>query len=450
MIQRVAISIAAATASFSPAAAENLVLRHVTIISMATGRVSQDQEVVVKNGVISTVRKTPNRVRGSNGPMLEGRGHFLIPGLWDAHTHLSYLGRCALPQFVREGVTTVRDLGSRDEEIAQWRHDTQTKTLLAPRIFSSGRNLESRAWLTRAYTVLPPEGALWRYGPRLEIAAASDADRAVRSLTNGGSDVVKFRNLEPEQVFSVLASARRHNVPVAGHAPRMNPATVAEAGLRSFEHAETLTLALGERTEAERLALLGRIARAGSFLTPTLTIFKTHHLAPPAAVADWLSTTSRDPARAGISAETLNLWRLTQSLKSAEGDQNWAALYRRQLADTRLAVRAGVPLLAGTDVGSVAGQFPGLSLHKELETLVREVGLTPLQALQASTILPARFFGGRAGTGEIEAGQRADMLLLDTNPLEDIANARKIEAVILRGRVLYRSELQRAARECAG
>lgn len=99
-------------------------------------------------------------------------------------------------------------------------------------------------------------------------------------------------------------------------------------------------------------------------------------------MADWLAAKSSDPERAGTSAETLRVWNVTASLKHAEGEEDWRAHYALQVAYTRLAVRVGVPLLAGTELGSVPGEFPSTSLHIELAILVHEVGLKPPEALR--------------------------------------------------------------------
>ena len=107
----------------------------------------------------------------------------------------------------------------------------------------------------------------------------------------------------------------------------------------------------------------------------------------------------------------------------------------------RLAHRAGVRLMAGTDVGGIVGVYPGFSVHDELELLVKEVGLTPLEALRSATQNPAAFFDGQGESGTIEPGRLADLVLLDANPLEDIRYTRRIRAVVLGGRFFQRANL---------
>jgi len=104
--------------------------------------------------------------------------------------------------------------------------------------------------------------------------------------------------------------------------------------------------------------------------------------------------------------------------------------------------RAGVPFLAGTDTAAGVHVFPGFSLHQELALFV-QAGLTPLQALQTATLNPAKFMNRLADLGTVERGKLADLVLLDANPLEDIANTKKIRAVVLAGRYLDRTALDR-------
>jgi len=110
--------------------------------------------------------------------------------------------------------------------------------------------------------------------------------------------------------------------------------------------------------------------------------------------------------------------------------------------------QAGVPFMAGTDTAAGVHVFPGFSLHEELGLFVR-AGLTPLQALQTATLNPARFMGRQAELGTIEKGKLADLVLLDANPLDDIANTRRIRAVVLAGRYFDRGDLDRMLNDIA-
>ena len=215
-----------------------------------------------------------------------------------------------------------------------------------------------------------------------------------------------------------------------------------------MEHAETVTLALGSSPDAERLRQFAAVARAGTFVTPTLvseiTLWLTPDSVARAILAD--STGARYPERRYVSRRALGVWAhaLDLNKRGADAGVDWAALYRRQVADMRLAQRAGVRFLAGTDLGSLTGLYPGAGLHEELALLVRDVGLTPLEALRSATTAPAQFFGRERELGTIAPGRAADLVLLDANPLVDIANTRRIRAVMASGRLLERADLEQA------
>lgn len=418
-------------------------IAHVTVVDVRSGRLLPNQSVLLDGDRIISVGLSADVSVAKGALRVEASGKYLVPGLWDAHVHLTYLGRCAIPIFVANGVTSVRDAGSRLEDIAKWRADIGDSVLLGPRIKSAGPNLESVDWLERAWKLLPAEHPAWKLGPRLPVAAPEQAAEIVESVAHLGADFIKFRNLPRASFKAIAAAAKRRGLPLAGHAPHATSLTEAsEAGMKSIEHAETVMLALGALPEQRRLGSFRLLAQNGTLVTPTLVADVVGHLTPDSEalsiVADANGT--RDARRKYISAKTIELWRLGLDLKKRYGDPpDWSSLYRREIEDMRLAHSVGVKFMAGTDVGGITGLYPGFGLHDELELLVKKVGLTPLEALQSATTIPPTFF--RRKPGIIEPGNVADLVLLDSNPLEDIANTRRIRAVIIGGRVLQREDL---------
>jgi imidazolonepropionase-like amidohydrolase len=246
--------------------------------------------------------------------------------------------------------------------------------------------------------------------------------------------------------LELATEARRQRMRLVGHAPRgTSIAEAAEAGLGSVEHAETVMLALGAAPDSTRVTQLRAAAKAGLFVTPTLVAARTLWLTPDSVARAVLADSAgvRDPERQYVSRRALSVWSHALELNKRGADQSvdWPALYRRQAADMRLARTAGVRFLAGTDLGSLTGLYPGAGLHEELELLVRDAGLTPIEALQSATMAPAAFFGRGRTKGVIAPGADADLLVLEANPLTDITNTRRIQAVMLGGRLLQRVEL---------
>jgi imidazolonepropionase-like amidohydrolase len=419
------------------------------VVDVRAGQLLTGHTVVIEGDRISAVGPSA-RVRVPAGAqVINGMGRYVIPGLWDSHIHLTYLGPCALPVLVANGVTSVRDGGGILTDMSAWRADVAAGRLLGPRIYGAGPNLESAEWLDRAFKLLAPDNLIWQLGPRIRIDNAESAAAAVSKIHEAGGTFIKFRNLPAGPFESTVAAAKRLGMPVAGHAPRgISLVDASRAGIKSIEHAETVMLALGSAAEAERRAAFETLARHGTLITPTLVTDVAGHLTSAtvarAILADSSGTTNA--ARRYIAPKTLALWRLGLELKQKYDDAaDWTPLYRREVQDMRLAHRAGVRLMAGTDAGSLVGLYPGSGLHDELDLLVRDVGLTPAEALRSATETPPMFFGRRLNDlGAVEAGKAADLVLLDSNPLVDVANTRRIREVVLRGRLLERSDLDAA------
>ena len=228
-----------------------------------------------------------------------------------------------------------------------------------------------------------------------------------------------------------------------GHAPGdVSIGEAADSGIRSIEHAEGVTESLGDAGDAERRAQFARLARAGTAITPTLVVNVGFRLTPDsvaaAIIADSLGRL--DPRRRDVPRSIVEAWRFALDGKRLDRPADWPASHQKQLADLRLAHQAGVRLLVGADAGDLL-VFPAFSEHEELRLLVDQVGLTPLEALRGATIYPARSMGVADSIGVIAAGQKADLVLLDADPLRDIGNTARIRAVILDGRLLARAVL---------
>lgn len=430
-----------------------IAITHVTLITLDGGGEAAvfDQTVVIENGRITAVGRSVHAVVPPPGAtIIDGRGRFLMPGLWDAHAHLTHAGPSALAAYVAHGVTSVRDLGGRLDRVREWRRQIENGEIVGPRLFVAGPNIEGAWWLDAVTAFLRRDTALdvrsfLESSPRLRLGAASDADRVVDSLATLGVDYVKFRNLRADEFRAIAAAARRRRLPLIGHAPARVPlAEAAEAGVASLEHMETVMIRLGDADSIARHAQLAALARAGTAITATLVTDRAYRQTPDsvayAAIADTRGI--HDPRRRLLSAELRAAWKFGLDSKRLEGPNDWAASRRRQVADLRIADAAGVPILVGTDLG-VSLVYPGSSVHEELRLLVEAGGLTPYEALQGATEHPAATLRRASVSARIAAGERADLVLLTADPLEDIRNSTRIEAVILNGRMFDAQGIQR-------
>ena len=411
--------------------------------------------VIVDNGRIAAVSghgaKLPPGAR-----RIDGRGRFLVPGLWDSHTHLGIFGEPSLPLLLSLGVTSVRDMGGDPALLGLWQREVAAGRRVGPRIYHAGPIIEGAWWLdgvTKGLAAMPELGyfPFLQVSPRLRLAAPADAASLVGQVKASGADLVKFRNLRPDEFRAVAAAAARAGMPLVGHNPRgVLPGEAARLGMASIEHMETVSLALAEKTEAERLAEFRRLAATGVGISLGMTTGLAYRGTPDERVYAVVADTANriDPRRRYLSRLALDAWRWGTDIKKMEGEgPDHAKLLRRQLDDIRLARTAGVPFLIGTDV-TVPLVYPGYSVHEEMAYLVREAGLAPLEVLRAATLNAA--LAMRDGeSGRIAPGQRADLLLLAADPLKDIPAAADIDAVIAAGRLFDRAALGRLREESA-
>ena len=447
-----------------------LAISDVTVID-ATGAPAKPNMTVVINGDrITEIGQTGKVAIPKNAQVIDGKGKFLIPGLWDMHVHtvIGSLPKFYFPLFIANGVTGVRDMAADVGLLKQLRKDINDGRLLGPRLVG-GQMVDGP---------IP-------FWPGLPISVSDEASarRAVASAQDRGADFVKVYSLVPHDAYFALADeAKKRGIPFAGHVPFLVSASEAsDAGQKSIEHLEGIWLACSVeeadlrktlekavedakdidqiRTSVVRVlnetqlraletyspekaaALFARFAKNGTWQAPTLVVKRA------GAFMDDQEFTN-DPRlkylRPGIveSWKNQNDWRLKN--KSAEISARARMIYQKEL-DLVLAMhRAGVKMLAATDA-VVWYVVPGFSLHDELELFVK-AGLTPMEALQTATLNPAVYLG-MTDMGTIEQGKKADLVLLDANPLENISNTKKINAVVVNGKLIPRNGLDKLLKD---
>jgi imidazolonepropionase-like amidohydrolase len=433
------------------AASELLVLSDVTIVDVRTGTLQPGQTVILEGDHIASVGPSQSAKYPQNATIVNCRGIFLIPGLWDMHVHLVFgdwfpgARDISLPLFVANGVTGVRDMGGELAVVQGWRKEIEAGRLTGPRVFTAGPMLD---------------GPKPRFPSSVPIATPEDAHRAVASLKQQGADFIKLQSLIPrDAVFAIAEEAKKQGIPFEGHVPdSVRASEMSAAGMKSFEHligifegsssAEDDFLK-GNKTEGRFLATYepARAARLASMLAknqtwqcPTLVWERGGNLID---VSDF----SKDERVKYVPASWKDkTWkRFTEEITQGYGTDDLAIRKRfveKELEELGMLHKAGVPFLAGTDTPAGVHIFPGYSLHEEMQRFVA-AGFTPLEALQTATINPARFFGIEDRAGTIERGKLADLVLLSANPLEDIANTQKIAGVIANGRYYGRAELEK-------
>jgi len=329
-------------------------------------------------------------------------------------------------------------MGGDGETTIALRERVKRGELLGPRIKATGLILESPRFIQLVERVTGDSFA----GKRIGVATADDAKRAVEANVKMGADFLKIRTSASRDVYLAIASeARRVGLPLVGHLPDgVSALDASNAGQRSIEHGWVLLTTIPEDKLND---IAAQLIKNDTYVVPTQVAGRGFRETPDDQVLAIVDDKAGalDPRRKYVPQSLADFWRKQIEMKKVESKLDWMAVKRNNLEIFRTLHQAGVKMMAGTDLGAPLC-YPGFALHDELELMVNDIGLTPAEALQSATRIPAEFMGLGASLGTIEKGKLADLVLLDGNPLIDIKNTRKIAAVILSGRMLAKAELQ--------
>jgi imidazolonepropionase-like amidohydrolase len=422
-------------------------ISNVNVVDMRAGRVLPRQNVLIEGTRIAYVGVADTNP-GPSARRVDGRGKYLIPGLWDMHVHTAIIGgRELLSLYVANGVLGVRDMAGEWPTLTGWRREIAAGTLVGPRIVASGPYLEGGdVPIPHILTTNPAEG----------IAG-------VDSLIKLGVDFVKVHGqLRPETYHAIARRARERRIDFSGHVSQaVGAANASDSGQKSLEHllgipapctpAESLSLrpryplqtAIGRCRSTNMAELYARFVRNKTWVTPTFVA--------AVEIASWPDRRLPGDRFAeylpdSVKRFVLQMFPMPDSIPRGADEIGRAMLNKRmrQVADMH---RAGVDILTGTDA-PLRNSPPGFGMHEEMLLLVRG-GMTPYEALRAATLAPARFLNATDSMGTVEKGKLADLVLLDADPLLDISNTRRITAVIANGRYYGSVERERLLRCCS-
>lgn len=461
-----ALGLAFSLAAPSLAATSDLVLDGVTVVDVKDGRLTPNVSVVLADGKIVRIAPTRGLKLPGDAQRVDASGKFVVPGYLDMHAHPLNAPdpRPTLKLMLSNGITGYRQM-SGSPELLRARRDGKLQFTDAP------------ALLAMPGTILTDA-----------LARTPDAVRAeVQRQKTDGADFIKTVGLTSANFYAAGAEAKAQGLPYAGHmnmdvnvreaakvmsaVEHLGPLEVMllgcsrdEAPIReAFSHVHIEPPQIGPSSPAQQAMiariianpamvprpqqfqslqrvidsydepkckeLAGELIRDGSWQAPTLIRLRTTEVADDPAY-------TQDPNLRFMPAPVRQLWaglgaQFPQRISAADRE-----VYRRffalQLRFTKLLQDTGVPLLAGSDMGGSIWVVPGFSLHQEFD-LMAQAGLTPLQVLQATTINGARFLKREASMGTVEVGKNADLVLLDANPLQDVANMHKIAGVVRAG-----------------
>jgi len=433
----------------APSASSQTAIREVRLID-GTGNPPRTATVLIEGNRIVAIGdpEIPE-----SATVIDGTGKTLIPGLWDMHIHW-YDGRF-LGLFIANGVTGARNMFGTPMLHQTLRKNIQAGSLIGPRL-----NLAS--------PIVDGPQPVWPGS--VAVADATAGREAVGRSVDQGWDFVKvYSMLSREAFFAIADEAKKRDIPFAGHVPPPVSLTEAvDAGMLTVEHMYGFLLACSSEGEAmlaeiaevddprdafgllqrrtdrliesydpERAEALGaRLAASETWLCPTLTVLRNLANMDDPAMA-------KDPRMAYMPPFVVAMWDPAKDFRLQNRTAEDWALVKRSYALRKeilgVMARKGVKIVAGTDVLNPYC-FPGFSLHEELVLLV-EAGLTPMAAIQSATIEAARVAGRDKELGTIEVGKLADLVLLEADPLADIANTQTIHAVVFDGRYSDRAAL---------
>lgn len=397
---------------------DQLVITNVTIIDVADGTARQGQTVTIERGKIISVASADTAAPAAGAMVIDGKGKFLIPGLWDAHVHtLAMSDRLHFPLMLAHGVTTIRNMGdgcswrstldcAADRE--QWQPSAERPRIIA----SASYHIE-------------------------QLDSAADAQGLVSAIKARGDDLIKIQlddENDPDGAkFAALVQASSGlNLPATGHVPSAARLTdPVYQGLSSIEHDSQLMPLCRADAPAPCAAVLAALAQRRTAYVPT------HVASTGQDVALARYRPEQDRLLPFNSSALAGVWQAYRWLHRSSTDaQDLAAFeqtHRDALRLTLQAHRAGVPILAGTDALDPF-VLHGPALHQELAYLAH-AGLSPAEVLRAATTSAEMTIGKGGQTATDGAGNRADLVLLDRNPLVDITATRSIHTVVANGAV---------------
>ncbi|MEL6673208.1 MAG: amidohydrolase family protein [Bacteroidota bacterium] len=446
-----------------------LVIDHVNTIDAVQG-LAQDMTVVIRGNEIVAYGKSGTVEIPSWAKVVDGQGKYLIPGLWDAHVHLTFdadISPAMYRLFLANGITSVRDTGGLIHLVAPMKAEAEANPTHTPRVKMAGPLIDGPPRVYDGSTPFRPEISV---GVNDEAGARAMVDY----LDSMGVDLIKaYEMLSPELFRAVVDQASKHGLPVTGHIPlSMDVISASSTGLASMEHMRNVEMSCVDHPadwlERRRHMLAAGANQAGGVLRSSLHQAQRYDALQ---VQDSMNTqavlqalkennTWQCPTLTIVAARENQVyarpeWRenyqhLPPKVKDA-WTENSTRMAEQQTDPNALSYaewgynmvnkmnQAEIGIMAGTDC-PIFFLTPGFSLHEELRLLVK-AGLTPAEALESATLRPAQYFGMEDQLGTIGTGKLADLVLLNENPLEDISHTEDIDCVIRDGYLHDRNAL---------
>lgn len=407
-----------------------VIIKKITVIDVVNGQALPDRNVTIVGQTITDIGTSEPKAGSNDLTIIDGRGKYLIPGLWDSHVHtLELSDRLHFPLLRAYGITTVRNMG----DGCSWRDDL---TCVPDQVY----------WLKSLHTqldLMPNIVSTASYHIE-KLSSPRDADRLVSEIKKRGDNMIKIQledNANAADFRAIVDAGYRNGLPVSGHLPAaVNLADSNFDALNSIEHDTQLLPHCGTMSlHSKKTKVTDQCSKLMAILAKRRTAFVPTHVSSSGQDVALLKGRAKQNRLLSYNTDLIGLaWKGYRFAHVTGTDKQDVERLRKQhldaLALTKKAYLAGVTVLAGTDALD-AFVMHGESLHEELEYLVR-AGLTPSDALRSATYSPAKHFKLDHKIGQIATGQQADMIILTQNPLDDIRATRAIHTVFAKG-VMY-------------
>jgi len=416
-----------------PEKTPDIIIRDINVVDVEEGKVIEHQDVQIAGNKIYKIDDYDQTSNDEVKQIIDGSGKYLIPGLWDMHVHIrSYSHEEVLPLFILNGVTGVRDLGLTDLRLIKaWSEGIKRGEIVGPTIRTSGCIIE---------------GSSPSFRNSIIISDIKKVMPTIDSLVAEGVDLIKlYDTLEKDVYEAIVNYCETKGLLTAGHIPSsLNQIDASDLGLNSIEHLSGLDKTLHKYYSQEDFdGLIETLQLKGTYQCPTLVNFSflasldDSKKEERKVILDQIDSEQRfDLAPKYYKAWWLRIKDNYSKSKKYKNKADQLSFYKGIIKKLN---ENGVKILAGTDTPNPY-LLPGLSLHEELIMLV-ESGLTTSEALKTATLYPAQYFNDDNYSGNISKNTIADLVILDANPLEDIANTQQINSVILAGEVLSKDSL---------
>jgi tetratricopeptide (TPR) repeat protein len=447
----------------------DLIITKVNVINVRTGDITTNMDVVITGDSISSIIAHKNNTNYKAKQVIDGAEKYLIPGLWDMHTHTWRAYKDFFPLLIANGVTGVREMFGDLETVKYIRAEIKNGEIIGLVIISSGNIIDGN----------PP---LWSSS---DVADSAQKGREiVREQKEKGADFIKvYSFLERDTYFAIADECNKLGIPFSGHIPfKISLEEALNSGIGSMEHffgilnhssnihsslisamkgegnKDTLFDKRGYKTFISRMefeystfdenlskGMIDLLVKNNAWICPTMVQTK--------GFINWSSPNFEIDDRIYFMPEfAISGWKTEQDSVLSENDllnykigKEW---YKLTLSLTKQMFDDGVNFLAGSDYPNPY-TYPGFSLHEELQLFVDEAKLSPLQALQTATINPAIYLKKENEFGTVETGKLANLVMLNKNPLEDIKNTTSINAVIVSGQYLDGNTLREGLEKIA-